>query len=594
MSRDAGLGVIRDFQALFELGTLAGKADGELLELFQSSGGAAAEQAFETLVRRHGPMVLRVCRNQLGDESDVQDAFQATFLVLVRRRGSLPGLRSVSGWLFGVASKVARRVRKSAVRRRALERSAGLAVVPWRESESAVAAERAIASPIVQEEVERLPERYRAVVILCYWQGLTQEQASEKLGCPLGTVRSRMARAKDLLRRRLLRRGLAPLAAAFAAGVESSSAGGLIALDSVPAALVRSTVAAAINMLSGRAVSSVVSSLTASILWSLAMTRTFKILAACTLMTATGVCGGLLLAQTRPQRSTAQGAARSGRSEPPSKAQSERIHRAVKTGPEYIVNPPDLLLVEVLEALPGRPISGERLVRPDGSISLGFYGDVQVAGLALPEIKKKIIEHLAKFLSDEVLGLVESGDDGEPFKDKNGEMIRIPPEQSATVFVDVTAYNSAVVYVEGDVGYPGRIPFTGYITVLDAIHFAGGVVSTADRQGIKLVRENRETGKPQVLPIDYEEITMGTSQKTNYKLLPGDRIVVPRLKKQAEAQTKAVQTTPAGRSNELTAILSRLERLEEKIDKLLDAKSDKNRYFNRMPAAPGQEPRESE
>src|SRR6516164_3886710 len=75
--------------------------------------------------------------------------------------------------------------------------------------------------------------------------------------------------------------------------------------------------------------------------------------------------------------------------------------------PDYVLEPPDLVIVEVLEALPGRPISGERLVRPDGKISLGFYGDVYVAGLTLPEVKEKIVLHLRKYLTDEVLGLVE-------------------------------------------------------------------------------------------------------------------------------------------------------------------------------------------
>ncbi len=87
---------------------------------------------------------------------------------------------------------------------------------------------------------------------------------------------------------------------------------------------------------------------------------------------------------------------------PKSKAQPPLV-----TLENYVVEPPDLLIVEVLEALPGRPISGERLVRPDGKISLGFYGDVYVAGLTIPEVKEKIVRHLQKFLSDEALGLVD-------------------------------------------------------------------------------------------------------------------------------------------------------------------------------------------
>ena len=148
---------------------------------------------------RHGPMVLRLCHNVLSDPNDVQDAFQATFLVLVRRSGSLHRLESLGGWLYGVAHRVAERVRVEAARRGAVEGRAALRVV------GAVAAagdeaEREDLGLIVQQEVGRLPERYRGVVLLCYWEGLTQEQAAARLDCPLGTVRSRLARARRAAR----------------------------------------------------------------------------------------------------------------------------------------------------------------------------------------------------------------------------------------------------------------------------------------------------------------------------------------------------------------------------------------------------------
>ena len=121
--------------------------------------------------------------------------------------------------------------------------------------------------------------------------------------------------------------------------------------------------------------------------------------------------------------------------------------------PDYVVEPPDLIVVEVLEALPGRPISGERLVRPDGKISLGFYGEVYVAGLTLPEVKEKIILHLRKYLHDEVLGLIKVDDEPAtrspiPRRMSTSE---IEPRDSDRVFVDVTAYNSKNYYVLGDV-----------------------------------------------------------------------------------------------------------------------------------------------
>src|SRR5918993_2331572 len=102
--------------------------------------------------------------------------------------------------------------------------------------------------------------------------------------------------------------------------------------------------------------------------------------------------------------------------------------------PEYVVEPPDLLLVEVLEALPGRPITGERLVRPDGKITLGFYGEVYVAGLTTTEIKERVVLHLRKFLPDEVLGLTN-------IDPKTDQPRPVAPRDSDRVFVDVTAYN---------------------------------------------------------------------------------------------------------------------------------------------------------
>jgi polysaccharide biosynthesis/export protein len=183
--------------------------------------------------------------------------------------------------------------------------------------------------------------------------------------------------------------------------------------------------------------------------------------------------------------------------------------------PDYVIEPPDLLLVEVLEALPGRPITGERLVRPDGTITLGFYGEVYVAGLTTKEAKEKILLHLRKFLNDSILGL----------EDTDGR--KIPPVENDRVFVDVTAYNSKVYFVMGDVSAPGRLPITGNETVLDAIIYAGGLTETANVQDIRLVRPTPPgASKPLVLPVNYSAIVYGGDTTTNYQLMPGDRIVV--------------------------------------------------------------------
>src|SRR4051794_3658696 len=158
--------------------------------------------------------------------------------------------------------------------------------------------------------------------------------------------------------------------------------------------------------------------------------------------------------------------------------------------PDYVVEPPDLVLVEVLEALPGRPISGERLVRPDGKISLGFYGDVYVTGLTISEVKEKIVLHLRKYLTDESLGLVVRDLETDELKvdPKTNQLKMTDPRDTDRVFVDVTAYNSKNYYVLGDVLLPGRLPVTGNETVLDAINYAGGLLPTAAPQNIRLVR----------------------------------------------------------------------------------------------------------
>ena len=223
MAGTPSVAVLRDIQTLFDAGTGTGLTDRQLLERFANRRDASSDAAFEVLILRHGPMVLRVCRNLLRDEADVADAFQATFLVLVRKRETVRRLESVGGWLYGVACRVAARARVDAARRQKAEQRAALRVVEAVDQADENPVNKDF-SPVVQEEVRRLPEKYRAVVVLCYWQSLTHEQAAAQLGCPLGTVHSRLRRARKLLHRRLTRRGLAPLAGVVATALEGSLA----------------------------------------------------------------------------------------------------------------------------------------------------------------------------------------------------------------------------------------------------------------------------------------------------------------------------------------------------------------------------------
>jgi HlyD family secretion protein len=306
MAGVSSVAVLRDIQTLFDAGTASGLTDRQLLDRFASQRDATAEPAFGDLVLRHGPMVLRVCQNLLHDPNDAQDAFQATFLVLVRRSGSIRKLDSVGGWLYGVACRVAARARVDAARRRSAEKRAALRVVEAVDTPDIDEAGNVGFGPIVQEEVHRLPEKYRAVVALCYWQGRTHEQAAAHLCCPLGTVRSRLARARNLLRRRLTRRGLALLSGVVVAGLERemvSAATVAWRLSPVPTELVHSTIQTAVRFGAGQTTAQMVSgaavSLAQSVLWSMTMIK-FKVAMAGLVLAGLMGSGGWFASQQGP------------------------------------------------------------------------------------------------------------------------------------------------------------------------------------------------------------------------------------------------------------------------------------------------------
>ena len=194
-----------ELEALMASGTCAGLSDSELLGRFQGRRGVASERAFAALVDRHGPMVLRTCRAILGDRDDAEDAFQVTFLVLARKAGTIRVRESLTGWLHGVACRTSAYARGSLARRRRHERAASART---REGVADRAPDDSAA--IVHEEVARLPERLRSAVLLCEFEGLSGEEAATRLNCPVGTVKSRLFRARHTLRRRLQRRDLDP------------------------------------------------------------------------------------------------------------------------------------------------------------------------------------------------------------------------------------------------------------------------------------------------------------------------------------------------------------------------------------------------
>jgi RNA polymerase sigma factor (sigma-70 family) len=245
---------LRQIQALYGAGTCSGLSDGQLLERYLAGRCERAEAAFAALVERHGPMVLRVCRAVLRDEHDAEDAFQATFLVLARKAGSIRRRGSLESWLFGVASRVSRCARAGAARRHRHERR--------RAERTAEAVADAVPDGLeaaIQQEVGRLPDRLRAAVVLCYFEGRTCEQAADRLKLPVGTIKSRLSGARARLRSRLARGGYGPEAANPAAW---PLAGRLV----VPARLARSTIASVLASAAGRSTPGVVVSASVAVL----------------------------------------------------------------------------------------------------------------------------------------------------------------------------------------------------------------------------------------------------------------------------------------------------------------------------------------
>jgi RNA polymerase sigma factor (sigma-70 family) len=213
------------------------RTDWELLEEFAAR---RSEAAFAALVERHGPMVLRVCRRVLRHEQDAEDAFQATFLVLARSSASIRKREALASWLHGVAHRTAMKAKRSAARRRDHEgrRAAASPAAPgprWDEVQAAL-----------DEEVRRLPERYRSAFVLCCLEGRGRPEAAAALGVKEGTVWSRLARARRLLRQRLTRRGI-ELAALLAALAVAEGAGAA----RVPPPLARVTIRSGLSVAAG-------------------------------------------------------------------------------------------------------------------------------------------------------------------------------------------------------------------------------------------------------------------------------------------------------------------------------------------------------
>jgi RNA polymerase sigma factor (sigma-70 family) len=249
--------LLRHVRRVAVLGASSDRTDDFLLRSFVAHRD---EAAFEALVRRHGPMVLAVCRRILKDLHDADDAFQATFLVLVRRADGIEKKQSLGSWLHGVALRTALKARAGLANRRKHERRvAPVAVVEegsevaWRELRE-----------VLDEEIQRLPEPYRTLVVLCYLEGQSYAEAAGRLGCCRGTVSSRLTKARTLLRQRLLGRGLT---------LSVSMLGTMLAERAAAAGVPLPLVLSTIQTVTGLAVSAQVASLAAGVLKAMALTR---------------------------------------------------------------------------------------------------------------------------------------------------------------------------------------------------------------------------------------------------------------------------------------------------------------------------------
>jgi RNA polymerase sigma-70 factor (ECF subfamily) len=266
MAHEQAHPVLRFIRQIKALDDAESTADEQLLAHFVAQHD---EAAFAALVQRHGPMVLGVCRRVLHHVHDAEDAYQATFLVLARKARSLSKPESLGNWLYGVAYRTALKAKAAAARRRAREReSVALAVTD--PVEEVIKREVRL---VLDDELSRLPSKYRTPIVLCYLEGQTQEEAARTLGCPRKTVTTRLTRACARLRTRLLRRGATLSAGAFAAVLSQNAESAGLPLPPVDSTVQAATQFAAGKAAATRAVSAHAVALTKGVLTSMFVTK---------------------------------------------------------------------------------------------------------------------------------------------------------------------------------------------------------------------------------------------------------------------------------------------------------------------------------
>jgi RNA polymerase sigma factor (sigma-70 family) len=311
--------------------------DAQLLERFTARRD---EVAFAELVRRHGPMVLNVCRSVLHHEQDAEDAFQATFWVLARRAPSIRQPEAVAGWLYEVAYRAAVKAQADAARRRAQERRAS----PMAPANPALDMTLRDLQRALHEALQRLPDKYRLPLVLCYLEGRSQAEAASQLGWSKGTFRGRLDRGREHLRRRLAARGVALSALLCATAVAPRAAA-----DALVNSIVRAAAPSAVDGTAAGALSARAAALADGVSRSMTASR-LKVAMVVLLAVGLVVCAGALAARERPaesQRSEVRGQKSEVGNQGPQRAAEEKGDSVAVSG--CVVDPE------------GKPVAGAKV-----------------------------------------------------------------------------------------------------------------------------------------------------------------------------------------------------------------------------------------
>jgi RNA polymerase sigma factor (sigma-70 family) len=308
-------GVLQHLRRAVLLRDGAGLTDGQLLTDYINRHDEAALAA---LVQRHGPMVWGVCRRVLRNHHDAEDAFQATFLVLVRKAASIASRELLANWLYGVAHQTARKARATAAKRKGRERQvmdmpepAGVEQDPWNDLQ-----------PLLDQELSRLPDIYRAVIVLCDLEGKTRKEAARRFDLPEGTVGSRLTRGRVMLAKRLTRRGVALSAGALAAVLMQN-----VASAGAPISVVSYTIKAASLFAAGKAAAGVISpkvaALTEGVLKTMLLSK-LKVMVLAVVAALSGAAGLIYQTQAAEPPKAQAATGKADKQEQPAKNQKPR------------------------------------------------------------------------------------------------------------------------------------------------------------------------------------------------------------------------------------------------------------------------------